>query len=192
VIFPNRIVIALPLMILGLAGCGFTSSSGGFPNPGATSISVSVNPSSITVAAGTTTTFAALFTPTTPGGGSLTWAVDPANGGTITTSGVYTASGTAGNYSVIVTWTPSGAAGGKIVNASATVEVLPAPQLGAELTPNQIQSSGTVQASNRIQNAGIIGQLVPSVTSMDSGNNVQVRSGFTIPVECTASGSNCP
>jgi hypothetical protein len=27
---------------------------------------------------------------------------------------------------------------------------------------------------------------------MDSGNNVQVRSGFTIPVDCTASGSNCP
>ena len=191
-IFPNRIVIALPLMILGLAGCGFTSSSGGFPNPGATSISLSVNPSSITVAAGATTTFTALYTPSTPAGGSLTWAVNPANGGTITSSGVYTASGTAGNYSVIAIWTPSGAGGGKITSGSAMVEVLPAPQVGAELNPNLMQASGTVQASSGIQNAGVIGQLVPSVTSTDSGNNVQVRSGFAIPVDCTASGSNCP
>jgi hypothetical protein len=72
------------------------------------------------------------------------------------------------------------------------VEVLPAPQLGEELNPNLIQASGTVQASSGIQNAGIVGQLVPSVTSMDSSNNVQVRSGFTIPVDCTASDSNCP
>jgi hypothetical protein len=179
-------------MILGLAGCGFTSSSGGFPNPGATSISLSVNPSSITVAAGATATFTALYTPSTPAGGSLTWAVDPANGGTITNSGVYTASGTAGNYSVIATWTPSGAAGGKITSGSAAVEVLPAPQVGAELNPNLMQASGAAQASRGIQNAGVIGQLVPSVTSTDSGNNVQVRSGFTIPVDCTASGSNCP
>ena len=191
-IFPNRIVIALPVMILSLAGCGFTSSSGGFPNPGATLISLSVNPSSITVAAGATTTFTALYTPSTPAGGSLTWAVNPSNGGTITSSGVYTASGTAGNYSVIATWTPPGAAGGKITSGSATVEVLPAPQVGAELNPNLMQASGTIQASSGIQNAGVIGQLVPSVTSTDSGNNVQVRSGFTIPVDCTASGSNCP
>jgi len=179
-------------MILGLAGCGFTSSRGGFPNPGAASVSVYVNPASITVAAGATATFTALYTPSAPAGGSLTWAVNPANGGTITNSGVYTASGTVGNYSVIATWTPSGAAGGKITTGSATVEVLPAPQVGAELNPNLIQASGTVQVSNGSQNAGVIGQLVPSIASTDSGNNVQVRGGFTIPVDCTASGSNCP
>ncbi len=98
----------------------------------------------------------------------------------------------AGNYSVIATWTPSGAAGGKITSGSATVQVLPAPQVGADLNPNLIQASGTIQVSNGIQNAGVMGQLVPSVTSTDSGNHVQVRSGFTIPVDCTASGSNCP
>jgi hypothetical protein len=64
--------------------------------------------------------------------------------------------------------------------------------VGAELNPNLIQASGTVQVSNGIQNAGVIGQLVPSIASTDSGNNVQVRGGFTIPVDCTASGSNCP
>ena len=52
----NRIVLPLPLIILGLTGCGFTSASSqsGFPNPSSSSIKVSVNPSSITVAAGST------------------------------------------------------------------------------------------------------------------------------------------
>ena len=129
--FPNRIAIALPLMILGLAGCGFTSSKGGFPNPGPASISVSVNPSSLIVAAGSTTTFTALYAPSVPAGGSLTWAVNPAKGGTITSSGFFTASGTAGTYTVVATWTPSNPGAGTSISGSATVEVLPLATIGS-------------------------------------------------------------
>jgi hypothetical protein len=188
----NRIVLGLPLIVLGLAGCGFTgaSSQSGFPNP--SSASVSVNPSSITVAAGSTATFAALFTPSSPAGGSLTWSVNPVNGGTITGTGVYTAPGTAGNYTVVATWTPSNPGTGSSISGSAAVEVLPAPQLGAELNTDLTQASGTVQSSSTIQNAGIVGQLVPSVISTDPSGNVQIRSGFAVPVVCTGSDTSCP
>jgi hypothetical protein len=179
-------------MILSLAGCGFTSSSGGFPNPGLPSTHVSVNPSSVTVAAGSTTTFTALFVPSVPAGGSLTWAVNPAKGGTITTLGFYTASGTAGSYTVVATWTPSNLAAGTSISGSATVEVLPAPQLGAELSTDLTQGSGAIQASSTIQNGTVVGQLVPSVISTDSSSNVQTRGGFAIPVVCPGSGTSCP
>jgi len=179
-------------MILALAGCGFTSSSGGFPNPGLPSAHVSVNPSSVTVAAGSTTTFTALYAPSVPAGGSLTWAVNPAKGGTITSSGFYTASGTAGSYTVVATWTPSNPGAGTSISGSATVEVLPSPQLGAELTTDFTQGSGAIQASSTIQNGTVVGQLVPSVISTDPSGNVQVPSGFAIPVVCTGSDTSCP
>jgi hypothetical protein len=175
----SRIAPALPLIILGLAGCG-----GGFRNPRPPSLNVSVNPSSITVAAGSTTTFTAMFTPGLPEGGSLSWSVDPANGGAITSAGVYAASGTAGNYTVVATWTPSNLVVGTSISGSAMVEVLPMPQLGAELNTDLIQASGAIQGFGTIQNAAIVGQLVPSVISTDPNGNAQTRSGFTIPLVC--------
>jgi hypothetical protein len=182
-----RIALALPLIILGLAGCG---SRGGFPNP---STNVSVNPPSIRVAAGSITTFTAVFTPSLPEGGSLTWSVNPANGGTITSAGVYTASATAGNCAVVATWTPSSSVGGTRISGSATVEVLPVPQLGAELNIDLIQASGAILVFGTIQNSAIVGQVVPSVISTDPNDNgnVQVRSGFAIPVACTPQGNPC-
>lgn len=183
----NRIDLLLFVVILGLAGCG-----GGFPNPGPSSTSVSVNPTSITVAAGSTTAFTALYAPSAPAGGSLTWSVLPATGGTITSAGVYTASGTSGAYNVVATWTPTSPAAGVTISGSATVEVLPVPQLGVQLNPNFIQASGANQASGSIQNGAVAGQLVPSVTVTDSSGNVQTRSGFTVPAPCTGSQINCP
>ncbi len=183
----DRIVPMFPFIVLGFAGCG-----GGFPNPNAPSYSVSVSPPSITVAAGSTTTFTALFTPSHPEAGSLTWSVSPARGGTITSAGVYTASGTAGNYTVVATWTPSNPAGGTTVSGSAAVDVLPPVQPGAELNTELVQASGAIQVSGAIQNAAIVGQLVPSAISMGPDGNVQIRSGFTIPVVCTAPNNSCP
>jgi len=185
----NRIALALPLIILGLAGCGNRGS--GFPNPKPPSYNVSVHPSSITVAAGSTTTFTALFTPSRPEAGSLTWSVNPANGGTITSAGVYTAPGTAGNYTVVATWTPSNPGAGTRISGSAAVEVLPPPQPGAELNTDLIQASGAIQVSGTIQNAAVVGQLVPSVISTDPNDSVKVRSGFAIPVVCTGSDKSC-
>ena len=190
--YVERILRAIPLIVLGLAGCGVTGTSPqtGFPAPGP-SFTVSVSPLSITVAAGSNTTFSAIFTPSLPQGGSLTWSVNPANGGTISNTGVYTAPGTAGNYTVVATWTPSNPSAGSSVSASATVDVLPAPQVSAELNINLIQASGAVQVSSAIQNAGIVGQIVPSVISTDASSNVQVRNSFTIPVACSGSGTSC-
>lgn len=174
----NRIALALYSIILGLAGCGSDSPIQAARH---SSFNVSVSPSSITVAAGSTTTFSAFFTPSHPEGGSLTWSVNPANGGTITSAGVYTASGTAGNYTVVAMWTPSNPVAGSI-SGSAAVKVLPPTQLGAELNTDLTEGSGAVQAFGPTQNAAIVGQLVPSLISTDPDDNVQVRSGFTIPV----------
>src|SRR5690348_14488454 len=95
----SRSPLLLLLFLLGLAGC--RNGGGGFPGP--LSITVSVIPASTTIAAGSSTTFTASFTPTAPQGGTLTWSVSPANGGTVTSTGVYTAPGTAGNYFVTAT-----------------------------------------------------------------------------------------
>jgi hypothetical protein len=183
--------LALPFIILGLAGCG-----GGFPNPRTSStnvsVTVSVNPSSITVTAGSTTMFTASFAPSPPRGGSLTWSVNPATGGTITSAGVFTASATAGNYAVVATWTPSNPAAGTNASGSAMVEVVPVPQLGAELNTDLVQASGAIQVFGTIQNAAIVGQSVPSAISTDPTGNVQIRSGFTIPVVCRGSSPSCP
>ncbi len=178
----KRIAFALPWVMLGLAGCG-----DGFPNPKTPSYSLSVNPSSITVVAGSTTTFAAVFTPSPPAGGSLTWSVNPVKGGSITSAGVYTASSNAGSYSVIATLTPSTVGAGSAISGAAAVTVLPTPQLGAELNTDLVQASGAIQVAPSLQNAAVVGQLVPHVTSANSNASVQVQSGFDIPIVCPAS-----
>jgi hypothetical protein len=180
----SRSPLVLLLFVLGIAGC--RNGGGGFPGP--LSISISVNPASITVPAGSLTTFAALFAPTSPQGGTLTWTVSPANGGTVTSAGLYTASGTAGNYVVAATWTPTVPGAGTSITGSASVVVLPPAQLVGELNTNLVQASGGVQVFSVIQNSAVVGQPVPFITSTDSSGNVQSRSGFSIPV-CTASGS---
>lgn len=182
--------VALGLIVLGATGCRDIAPTQGGPQPPSTS--VSVTPSSITVAAGSTTTFTALFTPGVPEGGSLTWSVNPASGGTITSSGDYTASTTAGNYTIVATWTPSNSAAGTTISGSATVEVLPVPQPEAELNTGAVLASGANQASGRIQNAAIVGQVFPFVRSTDPEGDVQASSGFTIPVVCKGSDATCP
>jgi hypothetical protein len=180
----SRSPLALLIFVLGVAGC--RNGGGGFPGP--LSISISVSPASITVPAGSSTTFAALFAPTSPQGGTLTWTVSPGNGGTVTSAGVYTAPGTAGNYVVTATWTPTYPGAGNTITGSATVVVLPPAQLIGALNTNLVQASGGVQVFSVIQNSAVVGQLEPFMTSADPNGNVQVRSGFSIPV-CTASGS---
>jgi len=190
--YVGRNALAIPLVIFGLAGCDGVFRNPHSSTPPPIKVSVSVNPSSVTVAAGSTTIFTEVFTPSRPPAGSLTWSVTPAYGGTITKTGEYTASATAGNYMVVATWTPSNPSAGASISGSAVVEVLPPPQLGAELNTDLTQASGAIQAFGRIQNAGIVGQLVPSVVSTELSDRVQVRSGFTIPVACMELNNSCP
>jgi hypothetical protein len=181
-----RVVVALLFIVAGAGGC-----ASGFPDPNAPAIKVSVSPASATVAAGSITSFAAVFPPDSPGAGSLTWSVAPSVGGTITSAGVYTASATPGEYTVTATWRSSNPAASPS-SGSATVDVLPPPQIGAELNTNIVQASGSVQASGGIQGVGIVGQQVPSMNSADPSGNVRIRSGFAIPTGCSASGATCP
>lgn len=186
-IWLNRIVLLLPCVALGLAGCG---GAGGFLSPGTPAAELYVNPSSVTVAAGSTTAFTAAFmqVPTAPG--SLTWSVTPAIGGTITSAGAYTASATAGQYAVIATWTPANPQSA-VYRAAASVEVLPVPQSDTALNPNFVQASGGLQANGATQNALIAGQPTPLVISTDPDGDIQSSSGFTPPVVCTGSSATC-
>jgi hypothetical protein len=184
-----RLVYALLLTaVIGFAGC-----KGGFPNsnPESLSTQLSVSPSSAIVAAGSSTSFIAVFTPVLPEGGSLTWSVNAPIAGTITSAGVYTASETPGNYTIIATWTPSNPAAGIKMTGSATVQVLPVPQVDAVLNTNLAQASGGTQVSGTVQGTAIVGQPVPFMTSSDPSSTVQVQNGLSIPV-CGGSGPACP
>jgi len=75
-----------------------------------------------------------VYTPSRPEGSSLTRAVVPATGGTITSEGVYTESGTPGQYTVIATWTAKDLAKNGTFNNSASVEILPLPQNQLKIT----------------------------------------------------------
>ncbi len=181
----NRIVLALPCIVLALAGCS------GTPPPNPHSVALAVSPSSTIVAAGSTTTFIAVFTPSRPAGGSLTWAITPATGGTITSKGVYTASGTVGQYTVVATWTAFNLAKNGTFNSSASVEILPVPQLDAVLNPDMVEASGAAQKNHAIQNAVVIGQAFPFLISADPSGNIEVQNGFSPPVECPDSSTVC-
>jgi hypothetical protein len=186
-IWLNQIVRAPLLIALGLAGC-----AGGFAGSTTSSTKLSVKPSSVTVAAGSTTAFTAVFAPTVSATGSLTWSVSPVNAGTITGAGIYTASATAGPNTIIATWTPVIAtASALIIRGSARVEVLAVPQLDSMININLVQASGANQTNAVIQNGVIVGQGIPSIISIDSGGNIQVRSGFTPPTPCSGSNAVC-
>ena len=106
----NRHQRALPLSTIILCLTGMvclTGCSGGFagPSSSASGTQLSVNPRLATVASGSTTPFNAVFKPTDPAGGLLTWSVSPVNAGTITSAGVFIASSTAGQYNITATWT---------------------------------------------------------------------------------------
>jgi hypothetical protein len=178
--------LALTLLIPTLVDCGSGSSSEtGFPNPRPLPVKLTVNPSSIAVVAGSTTAFT--VSPSPSQGVSLAWSVSPASGGTITNSGVYTASQTAGQCFVVATWIPSTPSAGSAITGSAAVTVLAPVALNTDLT----QAGGAVQGSGTIQNSVIVGQLVPSVNSTDPSGNTQVRTGLSIPVPCTGSSPSC-
>ena len=107
------------------------------------------------------------------------------NGGTISSQGTYTpAPASAGRYTVVAMWTPDNPAAGAPTRALAEVEVAAVPQREVELNPGFIEASGAVQMYGAMQNAAVVGLLVPSVVSADSNAVVQNRSSFVVPVAC--------
>jgi hypothetical protein len=187
----NRTALALPLIAIGLHGCG-----GGFPAvtpppPPPPGTRLSVNPQSITVAAGSATTFTGVFAPTAPTGGFLTWSITPVDGGTITGAGVLTASATAGTYAVQASWTPAISIKAAILKGTANVTLLPVPQLDSVISPELVQGSGANQTAEAIQNGAVVGQGIPSVLAVDSSGQIEALSSFTVPAACAGSATVC-
>jgi len=103
--------------MLGLEGCG---SFAGSPNPSnPPGVVVKINPVSASVQVGGTQPFSATVTGSS--NTSVTWT---ATGGTVSTSGLYTAGNTAGSFSVTAT---SSADSTKSAKAIVTVTALPPP-----------------------------------------------------------------
>ncbi|MCH7986444.1 MAG: hypothetical protein IH847_07660, partial [Acidobacteria bacterium] len=106
---------------LSLAGCGATTTTspiGSDPQPPPPpSISVSISPTSVSLQTGETQQFTATVTGTTTTG--VTWS---ATGGTISSSGLYTAPNTTGTHTVTTTSMADSSS-----SASANVSVTAAP-----------------------------------------------------------------
>jgi len=167
-------------------GCGSGSSSGnGFSKPTPVPVTLAVSPSSIAVLTGSTATFTA--SPSPPQGFSLSWSVNPPSAGTITSSGVFTASQTAGSYIVVATWIPNSSSLGNRITGSATVMVLQPAALNLDL----IEASGLLATAAGIQNASVVGENLPAVTSTDPSGKTQANTGFPIPVLCPQSDPGC-
>ena len=178
------VVFALTVVVAGIADCGNGSATeNGFPNPKPLPVSLTVEPSSVTVAVGSTTTFSA--SPSPPQGFSVVWSVSPATAGTITNSGILTASATAASGMVVASWLPANPLTGRPVTGSASVTVLQPTPPNTDMT----QASGVIQASGSIENAAVAGERLGIVVSTDASGNTQSRSGLPVPVPCT--GSNC-
>src|SRR5271168_1436221 len=89
--------LSVLLAIAGLAGCtGTTSSQKSNPDPAV--VTIAINPTSASLQTGGTQPFSAMVTGTS--NTSVTWS---ASGGTISSSGMYTAGNAAGAYSVTAT-----------------------------------------------------------------------------------------
>src|SRR5271170_668444 len=91
------VLLSVLLAIAGLAGCtGTTSSQKSNPDPAV--VTIAINPTSASLQTGGTQPFSAMVTGTS--NTSVTWS---ASGGTISSSGMYTAGNAAGAYSVTAT-----------------------------------------------------------------------------------------
>jgi len=180
------ILLGLAFVISILTSCGNGSHlENASPNPTPVALKLTVDPASASVAPRSTTTFTA--SPGAPPGFVLVWSVSPISGGTITSSGIYTAPEKPGNYSVIATWVPTNSSTGNNISSSSAVTVL------SPIAPNTdlAQASGALQISGPIQNAVIIGGAVPAVKSIDPTGKTQVQSGFPVPLPCKASDPSC-
>ena len=122
------------LLFLALSGCGgSTNSSGASPsqNPPSSSVSVTVIPTSASPVEGASQQFSASVT-----GSSNTAVTWSATGGTISSTGLYVAGSTAGNYTVTAT---SVADTTKSAQASVTITApAPAPGTATSITKDGI------------------------------------------------------
>lgn len=117
------------------------------------------------------------FSASTPWGTEAIWSVVPASAGTISTTGLFTASTTPGSATVFAVWA-------KDVRYTANTAVLVlGPAAPAESSPNLAQTFGAQQtvAGTAITNAAVVGETVPAITATTANGAVKVRHGFDPP-----------
>lgn len=161
--------ITLASLLLVTLGCGGTNRVTG-DRVNTVNQVMTVSPLQATVSPGQTVQFTATF----PWGGSATWSVVPATGGSFNASGLFTASATPGKYRIVANWN-----GDVRYTAMAQATVLPAP-LPADSTPNVVSASGQQQSSatGQIQNAAVVGEFVPAKQAAGASGTVEIRHGF--------------
>jgi hypothetical protein len=127
-VYRTLCVVIIPVYLFLLIGCGggggsTSSGSGGNGsngNPVTTPVALTVTPTTASVAVGGTQSFSATVINTTQTG--VTWSVrEGVTGGTINSSGIYTAPNTIGTYHVVAT---SQADSTKTVTVAVTVHTL--------------------------------------------------------------------
>lgn len=156
-----------------LLGMGCTGSHSSGDRAGAVNWTMTILPGSPTLALGQTV----LFNASTPWGREAQWSVLPATAGTISSAGLFTASGATGTATIIAVWAKD-----VRYTARTTVTVLPAPP-PAESTPNLTAASGAQQTipGTGTTHAVVIGETVPATTA--TSGNIQVRHGFSPPTK---------
>ena len=161
--------LLFPAVLLILAGCGGGSHATG-DQVGTTNQVMTVSPANAQVAPGQTIQ----FTATIPWGGTATWAVLPATGGSFSGNGLFTASASQGTYRIVAMWN-----GDVRYTATATATILPAPP-PAESSVDLVPASGAVQtgATGQSRNTAVVGEAVPATRATDASGTVELRHGF--------------
>ena len=171
--YPRLLPLLFPAaLLLGVLACRGSQTGGDPMTP--VSLVLVITPGTASVAPGQTLQFSA----NAPLGNGITWSVQPATGGSITSAGLFTASSTQGQYQVLAMWNRD-----VRYTASATVTILPPPPV-AVITPTLVQASGVQQTvpGTGIAHAVVVGESVPATNAVGSVDpNVKVRHGFEPP-----------
>ena len=171
---PRLLLLLLPAaLLLGTFACRGGSQTAGDPVAPANLV-LAITPGRALVAPGQALQFSA----NAPLGNGITWSVQPATGGSITSAGLFTASATQGQCQVMAMWNNDAH-----YTASATVTILPPPPV-AVITPALVQASGVQQTvpGTGIAHAAVVGESVPATNAVGSvDSTVKVRHGFEPP-----------
>jgi len=161
---PACILVILSLLTLSLAGCTLVGTQAAT----APAIKVTVSPTSASVQAGHTQQFTATVSGSTNTG--VTWS---ATGGSISSSGMYTAPNTTGSYVVTaksVADSATSASAAVTVNANPVVSVVISPTSASLLTNGTQQFTATVSGSSNT-----------AVTWSTTGGSVSPSGLYTAP-----------
>ncbi|WP_224371355.1 Ig-like domain-containing protein [Hyalangium versicolor] len=143
-------------------------------DPLQTIISVSVEPTTATLLTGETKAFTATVTGTT--NTEVTWSVTETGGGTVDTSGLYTAPGAAGTYHVVAT-----SVADPSKKATSTVSVTARPVVGVSLNPTDamLRTNGTQQFTATV--TGTTNTEVTWSVTETGGGTVDASGLYTAP-----------